>query len=151
MSRRVVVLLAPLLVVCLGAAAAYFGTVPRTEPNQVVELAPGVYFRHGDLDGRGHCNNGFVIFREFVLVIDGNFPGGAEACLADIRKVTDKPVRFVFNTHHHGDHAYGNPVWVKAGVVPIAHENVAREMARVEPARWRDAMSREDEIGRAHV
>lgn len=144
MSRRLVVLLAPLLVVCLGAAAAYLGTVPRTEPNQVVELAPGVYFRHGDLDGRGHCNNGFVIFREFVLVIDGNFPGGAEACLADIRKVTDKPVRFVFNTHHHGDHAYGNPVWVKAGVVPIAHENVAREMARVEPGRWRDAMSRED-------
>jgi glyoxylase-like metal-dependent hydrolase (beta-lactamase superfamily II) len=33
---------------------------------------------------------------------------------------------------------------VKNGVVPVAHENVAREMARLEPARWRESMSRDD-------
>jgi phosphoglycerate dehydrogenase-like enzyme/glyoxylase-like metal-dependent hydrolase (beta-lactamase superfamily II) len=142
-SRRTILLL-PVLAVSLGAAAALLREVPATKPNDVVKVAEGVYFRHGDL-GVGHCNNGFVVFRDFVLVIDANFPSGAEACLADVRKVTDKPVRFVLDTHHHGDHAYGNPVWVKNGAVPIAHEGVAREMARLEPARWQgDIKARED-------
>lgn len=127
------------VVLSASVGAALLRDVPRSEPNQVVELAPGVYFRHGDLDGQGHCNNGIVVFRDFVLVIDGNFPSGAEACLADVKKITDKPVRFVFNTHHHGDHAYGNPVWVRNGVIPVAHQNVVSEMARLEPARWKDA------------
>lgn len=141
---RRILLTFPAAALCLGAGAALLRDAPGTQPNQVVELAPGVYFRHGDLVGHGHCNNGFVVFKDFVLVIDGNFPSGAEACLADIRKVTDKPVRFVFDTHHHGDHAYGNPVWVKNGAVPVAHQNVAREMARLEPRRWRESMTRED-------
>ena len=129
MRPRGTILLLPVLAVSIGAAAALLRDIPATSPNDVVKIAEGVYFRHGDL-GQGHCNNGFVVFRDFVLVIDANFPSGAEACLADVRKVTDKPVRFVLDTHHHGDHAYGNPVWVKNGAVPIAHEGVKREMAR---------------------
>ncbi|MBI4582895.1 MAG: MBL fold metallo-hydrolase [Planctomycetes bacterium] len=131
--------------IALGIHAAWLREVPKTEPDQVVEVAPGIYFRHGDLKGHGHCNNGFIFFKEFVLVVDGNFPSGAEACLADIRKLTDKPVRFVFDTHHHGDHSYGNPVWMANGIIPVAHENVCREMARLEPQRWQEAAkSRED-------
>ena len=144
MKRTLAVLMLPLSAVGLGAAAALWREVPRTSPDQVVELVPGVHFRHGDLEGHGHCNNGIIVFDEFVLIIDANFPSGADACLADVKKLTDKPARFVFDTHHHGDHAYGNPVWVKNGVVPVAHENVAREMARLEPARWRESMSRDD-------
>ncbi|MGH9362233.1 MAG: MBL fold metallo-hydrolase, partial [Thermoanaerobaculia bacterium] len=139
MGRRSAAAILALAVLGAAAIAGALREPPRTEPNQVVELAPGVYFRHGDLEGSGHCNNGIVIFRDFVLVIDGNFPSGAEACLADVRKLTDKPVRFVFDTHHHGDHAYGNPVWLKNGAIPVAHQGVAGEMARFEPARWREA------------
>ena len=95
------------LALCSGVAAALISS----ESGSLTELAPGVYFREGDLEHQGHCNNGIVVFKDFVLVVDANFPNGAEACLADIRKVTDKPVRLVFDTHHHGDHAYGNPVW----------------------------------------
>ncbi len=144
MRRKYALFVLPVVALSLGAGAALLREVPKTEPDQVVELAPGVHFRHGDLEAHGHCNNGVIVFDEFVLVVDGNFPSGAEACLADIRKITQKPVRFVFDTHHHGDHAYGNPVWIKNGAVPIAHEGVAREMARFEPARWKEAMSRED-------
>ena len=134
-----------LIVLSVGGSAALMREAPRTDPDDVVALASGVHFRHGDLEGHGHSNNGFVIFEDFVLAIDANFPSGAEACLADIRKVTDKPVRFVFDTHHHGDHAYGNPVWLSSGAVPIAQENVVREMRRYEPERWRQAAaSRED-------
>ncbi len=87
-----------------------------------------------------------MIFKDFVLVIDANFPNGAEACIADIRKVTDKPVRFVFDTHHHGDHAYGNAVWVAGGAVPVAQENVVSEMKRLEPGRWREAAAEREDV-----
>lgn len=113
--------------------------------NQVQKLAPDVYFHEGDIKGKGHCNNGWVIFEDYVLVIDANFPSGAQEILPKIRALTDKPIRFAFDTHHHGDHAYGNQVWVDNGAVPVAHEGVAREMQKHEPGRWNDtAKGRKD-------
>src|SRR5262245_64136747 len=113
MRLKLALFFLPFCAISLGAAAALLRSVPATRPNDVVPVGDGVYFRHGDLDASGHCNNGIILFEDFVLVVDANFPGGAEACLADIKKLTPKPVRFVFDTHHHSDHAYGNPVWVK--------------------------------------
>jgi glyoxylase-like metal-dependent hydrolase (beta-lactamase superfamily II) len=104
---------------------------------EVQELALGVYFHQGNLD-KGHCNQGWVVFNNFVLVIDGNFPEGAEEVIAKIRRMTDKPIRFAFDTHHHGDHMYGNKVWVDAGAVPVAHEAVIEEARKYEPARWEE-------------
>ena len=76
--------------------------------NTVKELAPGVYFHEGDLKRKGHCNNGWVIFDDYVLVLDANFPSGAQEIIPKIKAQTSKPIRFAFDTHHHGDHAYGN-------------------------------------------
>ena len=103
-----------------------------SQVNTVKELAPGVYFHEGDLRGKGHCNNGWVIFDDYVLVLDANFPSGAEEILPKIKAQTNKPIRFAFDTHHHGDHAYGNQVWVDNGAVPVAHENVVAEMRKYE-------------------
>jgi cyclase len=118
----------------------------------VKELAPGVYFHEGDLNGKGHCNNGFVVFEDYVLVVDANFPSGAEDLLPKVKAQTSKPIRFAFDTHHHGDHAYGNRVWMDNGAVPVAHENVVAEMRKYEtgffggkPGRWEgEAKQRED-------
>ena len=123
-----------------------------TQINTVKELAPGVYFHEGDLRGKGHCNNGWVIFEDYVLVVDANFPSGAREIIPKIKAQTDKPIRFAFDTHHHGDHAYGNQVWIENGAVPVAHENVVSEMRKYEtglfggkPGRWEDeAKHRED-------
>ena len=121
--------------------------------NTVKELAPGVYFHEGDLRGKGHCNNGWVIFEDYVLVLDANFPSGALEIIPKIKAQTNKPIRFAFDTHHHGDHAYANQVWVDNGAVPVAHENVVSEMRKYEtgffgggkPGRWEaDAKERED-------
>ena len=120
--------------------------------NTVKELAPGVYFHEGDLKGKGHCNNGWVIFDDYVLVLDANFPSGALEIIPKIKAQTNKPIRFAFDTHHHGDHAYANQVWVDNGAVPVAHENVVAEMRKYEtglfggqPGRWEDeAKERED-------
>src|SRR5690349_4328964 len=118
----------------------------RAEVNKSEQIAPDVYFHEGDLHGHGHCNNGWVVFEDYVLVIDGNFPSGAQEIIPKIKAITDKPIRFAFDTHHHGDHAYGNQVWVDNGAVPVAHIGVIQEMKKYEtgyyggkPGRWEDA------------
>lgn len=137
------------LAIILGAGTALVQVmIPQTKPDQFVALAPNVYFRHGDIETpeKAHCNNGVVVFKEFVLIIDANHPNGAEACMADIKKAgITKPVRFVFDTHHHGDHAYGNRWLMNMGVIPMGHQGVVEEMKRYEPERWLGAAkSRKD-------
>lgn len=125
----------------------------RLEINKVDQVAPDVYFHEGDLKGSGHCNNGWIIFEDYVLVIDANFPSGAKEILPKIRALTERPIRFALDTHHHGDHAYGNQIWVENGAVPVAHTGVVEEMRRYEtglygskPGRWEEAAK-----GRADV
>src|SRR5256714_8636465 len=117
----------------------------RAEVNKAEEIAPGVYFHEGDLKGHGHCNNGWIVFDDYVVVIDGNFPSGAQEIIPKIKATTPKPIRFVFDTHHHGDHSYGNQVWMQAGATPVAYVGVVDEMKKYEtgyygatnvPGRW---------------
>jgi cyclase len=62
-----------------------------------------------------HGNTAVVIGGDSVLVVDTTFlPARAAADIALIRRVTDKPVRFLVNTHWHGDHTHGNGVYKKA-------------------------------------
>jgi glyoxylase-like metal-dependent hydrolase (beta-lactamase superfamily II) len=147
--RRVTLLLT--LTTCLIVSVLSQREV-ASQINTVKELAPGVYFHEGDLRGKGHCNNGWVIFDDYVLVLDANFPSGAQEIIPKIKAQTNKPIRFAFDTHHHGDHAYGNQTWVDNGAVPVAHEGVIAEMRKYEaglfggtPGRWeQEAKQRED-------
>ena len=104
----------------VGLAAPAWSQADATKVN---EVAKGVYFRKAQtapvFTG---CNQGWVIFRDYVLIIDANFPGQAEAVLKAIRKTTDKPIRFVFDTHYHGDHADGNMQYLDQGATIIASE-----------------------------
>jgi cyclase len=130
----------------LGLVGVILPLQTQGEINQVQSVVPGVYFHEGDLLKRGHCNNGWVVFEDYVLVIDGNFPSGAQEVIPKIKASADKPIRFVFDTHHHGDHAYGNQVWHLQGATPVAHLGVLDEMRKYEsgyfggqPGRWEDA------------
>ena len=105
------------------------------EVGKVQELAPDVYFYEGDPD-KGHCNNGWIVFEDYVLVIDANLPSGAKLVIEEIRKITDKPIRFAFDTHRHGDHVYGNQIWANQGATPVASTGVIEELDRYEPARY---------------
>jgi len=70
----------------------------------VTEIAPGVWFRKTQWEPTFiGCNQGWIIFDDFVLVIDASFPNQAEEIIPLIRKTTDKPIRFVFDTHYHGE------------------------------------------------
>jgi cyclase len=114
----------------------------RAQINTVQTVVPGVFFHEGD-PRRGHSNNGWVVFDDFVLVIDANYPSGAKIVMPKVGETTDKPVKFVFNTHHHADHAYGNQLWADAGATLIASTGMLDEMKKVEtgyfdgtPGRW---------------
>jgi len=111
-------------------------------------VASDVYFHEGDISDTADavCNNGWIMFEDYVLVVDANFPAGAKLIISKIRTLTDKPIRFAFDTHHHGDHAYGNQIFVENGGVPVAHTGVVEEMKRYEtgyygnhPGRWEAA------------
>src|SRR5207253_1740995 len=112
------------------------GPIPpgMAEAGKADLVAPDIYFHQGRVSDSADavCNNGWIIFEDYVLVIDANFPAGAKLIISKIRSLTDKPIRFAFDTHHHGDHAYGNQVFVENGAVPVAHTGVIEEMKRYE-------------------
>jgi glyoxylase-like metal-dependent hydrolase (beta-lactamase superfamily II) len=118
------------------AAMAFFATTTEAEPGQVKLIVPGVWFLEGDLAGSGHSNNVIIEMKDYLIVVDANFPSGARLTMDAAQRISSKPVKYVFNTHHHGDHVYGNALWTKAGATTLAHVAVAQEMKRLEPARW---------------
>ncbi len=99
---------------------------------EVREVAPGVFFRYSAISATdktvifGGSNNIWVVFDDYVLVYDANFPKEAGDVIAAIKKTTDKPIRYVLDSHHHGDHAYGNAVFAKQGATVVAQANCAR-------------------------
>lgn len=109
-----------------AAAAAAQGHHDRPE-DAIFKTSPlrgGVYA----LYGRGG-NVGFVVGPEYAIVVDSQFKDVAPGILRQVAKVTDKPVRFLVNTHHHGDHTGGNDAFRPISVI-VAHENVRRRMLR---------------------
>ncbi|HXG08826.1 MAG TPA: NAD(P)-dependent oxidoreductase [Gemmataceae bacterium] len=113
--------------------------------NEVREIAPGVFFRYSAISATdktvafGGSNNIWVVFEDYVLVYDANFPKEAGDVIEAIRKTTDKPIRYVVDSHHHGDHAYGNAVFVQAGATVIAQANCARWLREKGPKEFADA------------
>jgi len=129
------------------AAAAFFTTRTRAEPDQVKMVVPGVWFREGDIQGQGHCNNVIIEMKDYLIVVDANFPSGARLAMQDAKRISNKPVKYVFDTHHHGDHLYGNPVWTQAGAITLAYSGVNDELKRYEPARWQDTAKKRSDVG----
>ncbi|MFO0926806.1 MAG: MBL fold metallo-hydrolase [Gemmataceae bacterium] len=108
---------------------------------EVREVAPGVFFRYSsisptDMSIFGGSNHAWVVFEDHVVVIDANFPKEAGDVIAAIRKTTNKPIRYVLDTHHHGDHAWGNVVWARAGATVVAQRNCARLLRLTGPAEF---------------
>ena len=120
-------------------AAAFLSARTGSNPETVRQIVPGVWFREGDLKTLGHSNNVILEMKEYLIVLDANFPSGARAALADCKRISPKPVKYVFLTHHHGDHLYGSAVWTLAGAQTLAYKAVAEEIKRVEPQRWQEA------------
>jgi cyclase len=91
----------------------------------VKKLSDGVYAAISPDRGKGGSNAGFVVGSNGVLVVDTfQDVGPARDLLAEIRKVTSLPIRFVVNTHYHLDHTGGNAVFAEAGATIVAQRNL---------------------------
>jgi glyoxylase-like metal-dependent hydrolase (beta-lactamase superfamily II) len=126
MHRRI------LRAVTIGAFVLAIGTAPASVQAQGMQdvqitaqqVADGVYM----LMGQGG-NIGLSVGEDGVFVIDDQFAPLTEKILAAIAEITSEPVRFVFNTHWHGDHTGGNENMGEAGALIVAHENVRERMS----------------------
>jgi glyoxylase-like metal-dependent hydrolase (beta-lactamase superfamily II) len=108
-------------------AAAASAQAPRP---QAVAVAPGAYMVQG-LSALGSganrnfiSNAGFVVTPEGVLVVDAlGSPVLARELLAEVRRITDSPVRWVVLTHYHADHIYGLQAFKEAGATLVGHRD----------------------------
>jgi cyclase len=117
--------LAALFVALPAAAQEASGREPTVQ-----QVASDVYFFF-DYDG---SNSVFLVTDEGVLVIDTRtHPREASDLLTRIRKVTDKPIKWVINSHFHGDHHMGNAVFKAERATFVAQEQTAEIMQRVQP------------------
>jgi cyclase len=106
---------AGLLVLLLGSLG--FRLHSSEENFEFQKLADGVYaaIRTEPVGLGVDANNLFVIDDDGIVVVDTNFgPSSTRAVLAALRKITDKPVKYVVNTHPHDDHVLGNAVYREA-------------------------------------
>ena len=117
--RRTAVAIFLLLAVPAAAQRA-----PPPVDVRVERLAPGVavLFGRGGNIGLSHGADGNVL-------IDDQYAPMTERIVAAVRAIDPDPIRFVVNTHWHGDHSGGNENLGRTGTVIVAHDNVRRRMS----------------------
>ena len=108
-------------------SAASLAQTPVEPPFVLRQVGPSVFAAVHNPKAKepSDANAGFIIGDDGVVVVD-TFAnaGAAKALLAEIRRRTKLPVKFVVNTHYHSDHVAGNRVFADAGATVIAHNNV---------------------------
>lgn len=152
-SRRVRSLLLVLATVATATSAAAQDVDFSTAQIHVQHVQGNVYMLTGPIG-----NTTVQVGHNGVLVVDTQFAELSDKILAAIRHLTDRPIRYVINTHGHSDHTGGNEPIAQAGstiaggnvtgaiadagegAAIIAHENVLADMLRQEPAPAFDAL-----------
>ena len=137
-----------LMTLCVAAALPSAQAEPR--PVKAVEVAKNAWFVQGEAALGSTANRNFISNAGFVVTDDGvvaidalGSPALATELLAEIRRVTPQPLRYVILTHYHADHIYGLQVLKAAGATILAHES-GKAYLNSDTARQRLQSSRRD-------
>ena len=124
---------------CIALTTLVASSAAATAPDFTLQkIGNGVWAAISSDTGKAFANAGFVVGDNGVVVIDTfQDPEPAKALLAEIRKITPLPIRFVVNSHYHIDHVNGNDVFAAAGATIVAHRNV-RSWMRTENLKFWD-------------
>ena len=129
--------LATILILSALPAAAHARHQPPREAaklHRVEKLTDSIFCIFGE-----GGNIGLVLTDRQAVLIDDQYERLTPGLLEAIRSVTDKPIKYLVNTHYHGDHTGGNVVLEKQVTAIVAHSNVRRRMetaqAKLEPAK----------------
>ena len=129
--RRAIVLGVLLATGALSLSVAAFQQAPGGQQAPMVveidKLKDNLYVMKG-----GGGNSSVFITGKGVIVVDTKNPGWGQPLLDAIKKVTDRPVMMIVNTHTHGDHVSGN-VEFPAEIDIVTHENTAANMKEMRP------------------
>jgi glyoxylase-like metal-dependent hydrolase (beta-lactamase superfamily II) len=120
----------------LALAAAAFawalylqGQQPAAVPLNVLKLDPDLWVIEGTSNGASDAGN-IIIYAtgEGVVLVDDRFDENFPQVMAAVKSVTSQPIRYVVNTHHHGDHTGGNAKLLAANIEIAAHANARKHM-----------------------
>jgi cyclase len=138
-------LLAPWLVMILVSGCVTRSSAGTAVAVQKVRITDGIYQFITAPDGYVPNGNSVVIVNQNDVLVFDTFarPSTARTVLAEIRKITDKPVRFVVNSHHHPDHWSGNEVYAQAfpNLEIIASEETRQFMLNIANA-WPEVFTK---------
>jgi glyoxylase-like metal-dependent hydrolase (beta-lactamase superfamily II) len=91
---------------------------------KTTKVAGSVYM----LEGSGG-NIGVLIGKDGVILVDDQFAPLGEKIKKAVASISDKPIKFIVNTHFHGDHSDGNKVFGGEGAIIVAHDNARKRLA----------------------
>lgn len=91
---------------------------------KTTKLTDAIYM----LEGSGG-NIGVLVGNDGIVIIDDQFAPLTEKIKAALSKINNKPVKFVINTHFHGDHAGGNENFGSQGAIIVAHNNARKRLS----------------------
>jgi len=95
---------------------------PGATQHKFTEIAPGVYSAIAPPSLNGGSNSAVIVNRDDVVVVDSHMtPEAGRVLLQEIKTITDKPVRFLIDTHFHYDHTDGNQAFAPIADI-IGHE-----------------------------
>ena len=145
MPRTLLIRLSAAIVAAGGVWVAYTQTQQAPAPLAIQKVRGDVYMI-GMAQGVGGGNVAVLPTNEGVILVDDMFDRDYNNILEKVKTVSDKPIKYLLNTHHHDDHAGGNAKMM-AGAEVIAHKNVRANMIKLkQPGQPRVTFDKEVDV-----
>jgi cyclase len=124
MRQTMLIRLGFLLLLGGGMWLAYT-QAPAPSKLNTIKLAEDLYVIHNDyVPG----NTTAMVTNDGVILVDDKFPFDADNIVSEVKKITNQPIKYVVNTHHHGDHSGGNQRLQQLGAQVVSSERARQNM-----------------------